>query len=116
MKKTNLVTININGVSIECTAEQAIAIATACGTATQPSKPATTQTKSAPKKKKAPAKAEAQDNGFDRKIYDATVKKLAKSGKIRLCQSGRPWAEDREIVYKAMGGKKGKDGKWNFNK
>ena len=50
MKKTNLVTININGVSIECTAEQAIAIATACGTATQPSKPAQTSAKSAPKK------------------------------------------------------------------
>lgn len=54
------------------------------------------------------------DNGFDRKKYDATVKKLAKAGKIRLCKSGRPWSEDREIVYKAMGGKKGKDGKWTF--
>lgn len=47
--KKNLVKININGVTIECTQEQAIAIATACGSATQ----TTTQTS----KKSAPAKA-----------------------------------------------------------
>lgn len=31
MPKTNLITININGVTIQCTQEQAIAITNACG-------------------------------------------------------------------------------------
>lgn len=51
MKKTNLVTININGVEIKCTQEQAIAIATACGSAT----PATSKT-SAKSSAKTPTK------------------------------------------------------------
>ena len=58
----NLVTININGVEITCTQEQAVAIATACGNtvsaAPQTSKksaPSTTNTKSSVKKTSAPA-------------------------------------------------------------
>ena len=57
MKKTNLVTININGVEIKCTQEQAIAIATACGSA----KPATSaKAEKAPAAKKTSAKSSAK--------------------------------------------------------
>ena len=43
---TKLVTMNINGVTIKCTQEQAIAIATACGTVSK----GKSKTKNAPKK------------------------------------------------------------------
>lgn len=46
----NTVTLTINGVTIKCTPEQAIAIATACGTAPQPSKQQKSKGKEAPKK------------------------------------------------------------------
>lgn len=72
MKKTNLVTMNINGVTIQCTQEQAIAIATACGSAT----PATSKTsaksspaKSAPKKSKT-SKVDELVRKFEPKAQD----------------------------------------------
>ena len=72
MKKSNLVSIIINGVTINCTEEQAIAIATACGntvsatqTSTKSDKAKTTKTSS--KKSSAPSKSTLKVTDFEPK-------------------------------------------------
>lgn len=64
MKKTNLVTININGVEIQCTQEQAIAIATACGNNVSTPK---TSAKSSTAKKTATTKSSNKVADFEPK-------------------------------------------------
>lgn len=91
MSKTNLVTIKINGVEINCTQEQAIAITMACGNNTT----SATTTKS-PKKSTTSKKTGGKE--FDRAVYEKTAKKL----KVWNKDKGKVNKDDREKVYAEM--------------
>ena len=106
MKKTNLVTIIIKGVEIKCTQEQAIAIATACGSES------TTQTSvkksETPATKKTSAKSSAAKKA-PKKSTTSKVDELVKKFEPKAQDDNYNWKSycaQRTKFVEAMTGKK----------